>query len=211
MKIKVIDLGISNIQSVLNAFNRIEANISTCDNYLNIPNADAFVLPGVGAFDAAMKKLTDKKFQDQLYIEVIKKKKPILGICLGMQLLCSLGFENGKKTKGLSMIDANVKKLKINEVLSNYYKLPHIGWNEVNIVNDNGIFKGIPQFTDFYFIHSYFVETVDKGIISSYSNNGMDFTSAFEKENIFGVQFHPEKSQKFGLQLLHNWITLIKS
>ena len=207
MKIKILDIGISNLQSVINAFESINKTILICEDHKDIKNGDAFVLPGVGSFDFGMKSLIEKNYIDALNNEVINKNKPILGICLGMQLLFTCGYENDKETDGLGFADGEVKKMKIHDFKN--YKLPHVGWNDVKILNNNGLFKDIKDGTDFYFIHSFYAQPVNKNIISALSNNSVDFMCAFEKDNIFGVQFHPEKSQKSGLQLLKNWCELI--
>ncbi len=209
MIIKILDIGISNIQSVINAFTKIEKKVAICKNSHDFSNADAYVLPGVGSFDVAMNNILSRNLQDAIHSEIIIKKKVLLGICLGMQLFFTTGYENNKKTKGLNLISGDVKKLDLPDTNVHEFKLPHVGWNDVNIKNSKGIYTDIDQHTDFYFIHSYYVMPKDKKIISSTTNNGVEFTSAIEFENIYGVQFHPEKSQKAGLKLLKNWCNLI--
>ena len=209
MEIIILDLGISNLKSVVNAFKKIGVDVSTSDKKKQISKADAYVLPGVGSFDAGMYNVEKNDFHKILSCEVLEKKKPILGICLGMQLLCSTGFENRLSTKGLNFVEGEVVEMKIPDKYLDTFKLPHVGWNDVNIINSKGIYYGIDQKTDYYFIHSYHTKLSNKEIASSYTNNGIDFVSAFEFENIFGVQFHPEKSQASGLKLLENWVKQI--
>ncbi len=210
MKIGIIDIGISNIKSVINAFNKIEISVFNCNEIKNFKESNAFVLPGVGSFNIGMENIKKNNFYNQLRYEILENKKPILGICLGMQLLCSKGFENNVETLGLEFIQGDVKKINIPKTINNNFKLPHVGWNDVKISNDKGIFKNIKQHSNFYFIHSYFADIKDKSKISSTTYNGSEFTSSFEFENISGVQFHPEKSQKLGLKILKNWYDYIK-
>ena len=127
-----------------------------------------------------------------------------------MQILCSKGFENDLETPGLNFIEGEVKKISIPKTISKKYKVPHIGWNEIKILKNKILFKNINHEANFYFLHSYHVDTSDEKIIASKTFNGIDFTSSFESDNVFGVQFHPEKSQKLGLQLLLNWYNYIK-
>ncbi len=197
--ITVIDLGISNITSVRRALQRlgIENIVTDCPD--EIGKADKLILPGVGTFSEGMKKLRSLDLENILREMVVYKKRPILGICLGMQLFATFGEEGGG-TDGLNFISGKVclhRASKLN------LRLPHIGWNDVQ-ANGLKIFDSISNNTSFYFVHSYEVISAEPVKIA-YSNYGVDFAAAIQKDNVIGVQFHPEKSQEAGLKLLRNF------
>ena len=194
-----------NLRSVQKAFEKIGCNAIITNNHEVIKNSSKIVLPGVGAFKDGMKHLEELGLIDILNEEIIKNKKPFLGICLGMQLTAKKSYENGE-TDGLGWIDAEV--IKFDFIVSDKkLKIPHVGWNNVNYQNDNILFKDIPNSSDFYFVHSYYFKTAEKYIAGT-TDYGFEFTSSVQKDNIFGVQFHPEKSQEVGLKILENFVKI---
>jgi len=203
----IIDYGMGNLRSVQNAFTAVGYKTVITDNPNLIKEADAIVLPGVGAFRDAIKLLKDKKIDKEL-IDAIKAGKPFLGICLGMQLL--FGFsEEGGLFKGLNIISGRVKRF------PHSVKCPHLGWNKVKFIhnynrNINPIFEGILDESYFYFVHSYYCEVDNQKIIYSTTDYGSAFPSSIWKDNLFGVQFHPEKSSTSGLKILKNFGELSK-
>ena len=205
----IIDYHLGNLYSVKNAFQELDLDITISSNEEIIRNADALILPGVGAFKEAMNNL--EKFN---LINIIKKfilsGKPFMGVCLGLQLLFeeSNEFEN---SKGLGIIKGKVSKLKFDPVKN--IKIPHIGWNSIykKGINDwnNTPLQNLNNGTDMYFVHSYHVKPLDENIILSYTNyNDLIFASSIKKDNIFACQFHPEKSAKKGLEIYSNWIKI---
>lgn len=201
MKIAIIDYGMGNLRSVQKAFEKINIDSVITSNIQEIQNADKIVLPGVGAFKDAMKNLNALGLIDILHQEVIVNKKHFLGICLGMQLLGETSEEFGE-AKGLGWVTAEVLKFP-----STTLKIPHVGWNNVHYPIDSKLFKDVPNNIDFYFVHSYYFQEQEVCITSS-CEYILNFTCAIEKDNIFAVQFHPEKSQTYGLKLLKNFATL---
>jgi glutamine amidotransferase len=202
-KIVIIDSNFCNIGSVYRSVKKIgyEAIITKDAKYFS--SASHIILPGVGSFDNGMKNLEKNELGEQIKYVVTKKTIPLLGICLGMHLLGTIGFENGE-TKGLDLISGSVKKFNLNKK----YKIPHMGWNEVFFDTKNKIFKNIENQKDFYFVHSYCFEVKDQSNIIGKTVYGKEFASVINKDNIFGVQFHPEKSLKFGIKILENFLEL---
>ena len=199
-KICVLDYGSGNVGSVYNLLNRLNYNVKISNSSLDIKNSSHLILPGVGAFGASIEKIRTKIQIDLLENEVKIKKKPFLGICIGMQILADKGFEFGEYD-GLGWIEGTVQKLKAKV-------LPHIGWNNIKIKKQTPIFINLKNMDDFYFVNSYVFNVKDKNLIISETNYESTFCSAVQKDNIFGVQFHPEKSQKTGQQLMHNFLKL---
>lgn len=198
--IAVIDYGMGNLRSVAKALEFVGAKVVVTQDPKEIERAEKVVLPGVGAMEQAMQRINSLKLADVIK-EATKQKKPFLGICLGLQLLFNESEEGGK-IKGLEIIPGSVKKFK-------KLKVPHIGWNQIKKTSEGcPLFKGIPEDAFFYFCHSYFVEPEDKSAVATRTDYGVDFASSICKENIFGVQFHPEKSQDFGLKILDNFVKL---
>jgi glutamine amidotransferase len=197
----IIDYGIGNIGSIQNMIKKIgyESIVSSDENI--IKKANKLLLPGVGSFDYAIKKLKELKLYDLLNEEVVLHKKPILGICLGMQLM-TLGSDEGNEN-GFGWIDAYVHKFKSNDL-----KVPHMGWNLVNIDKYNDLSIGLYEENRFYFVHSFCVKCKHDSDKLFTTNYGINFVSGFSKDNIYGVQFHPEKSHKFGKKLLENFCKL---
>ena len=188
-----------NLTSVANAIEYIGEKPTISNKIEDIKNADYIILPGVGAFGDGMKNLKDLKIIDVLNEEVIKKGKPFLGICLGMQLLAEEGHEGGLN-KGLGYIKGRVEKFNLKNL-----RIPHVGWNEVHFKNKNLVSNNLKESEIFYFVHSYHLITNEDIIIGTCDYGGR-FTAAIQKDNIFATQFHPEKSQKPGLQILKNFI-----
>ncbi|MBT3405559.1 imidazole glycerol phosphate synthase subunit HisH [Candidatus Woesearchaeota archaeon] len=199
-KIVIIDYGLCNLNSVLNALKFLGANAIISQNPEDIASADKLILPGVGAFGEAMKNINDLGLKKVMDEEVLVKKKPILGICLGFQLFAKESEENGL-FEGLGWIDSTVKKLNVGPE----FRIPHVGWNNIKVTNESCLFEQIPD-DNFYFVHSYgYIDTTMK-IKTSVCSHGVDFVASFQKENIIGTQFHPEKSHASGLRVLKNFI-----
>jgi len=194
----IIDYGMGNATSVKKAFDLLAIDSLISNNPEDIKSCEKLLIPGVGAFGDAVDALHTLKLFDVIKKEVVEHKKPILGICLGMQLFAKSSQESREK-EGFGFIDTECKKFDIK------LKVPHVGWNDIEIEQKNSkLFKNIPNHSDFYFVHSYhFEETLTQK--SSTLEYGYKFTSSIESENIYGVQFHPEKSQKYGLELLKNF------
>lgn len=192
-----------NLRSVEKAFNKFSTNVIITNNHEIIKTADKIVLPGVGSFTQGMRNLHELNLVDILHKEIIHNKKPFLGICLGMQLICNKGYEDGE-SNGLGWI--NAEAIKFNHQDMNL-KIPHMGWNNLLFKNNNPLLKGIQNHSDFYFVHSFHLET-HENIISTTTNYGYEFTSSIQKNNIFACQFHPEKSQISGLRMIENFINL---
>jgi len=198
----IIDSKIGNIGSLKRAISKIGYNYTVSNKFEKNLDISHIILPGVGSFDNGIKILKQNDLIHKIIYAVQEKGIPILGICLGMQLFASKGFENNQITDGLNLIPGIVKKLETDSNL----KLPHLGWNEVDQDSENKLFKNIPNKKDFYFVHNYFFEPNKKNHIIGKTIYGSTFASALNKSNIYGVQFHPEKSLNYGLQLLDNFI-----
>lgn len=202
MSICIVDYGLGNVGSILNMLKRIGYLAEITNDVKKIRGAQKIILPGVGAFDSGIKKLKELGLVDDIKECVLVKKVPILGICLGMQLM-AIRSEEGKED-GLSLIDAEVIKFNFKENLA--LKVPHMGWNSVEVRKTHPLIEGMEQEMRFYFVHSYYVKCNREEDILTTTKYGISFVSAFANGNILGVQFHPEKSHKFGLQLLKNFI-----
>jgi glutamine amidotransferase len=201
-KICILDYGIGNIFSLKNILKKNDINFTYSRKKKDILNATHLILPGVGSFDVAIKKLSESIPINFLNNEVLKKKKPILGICVGMQIMAKNGYENGL-TSGLGWIEGSVKIID-----SKKLPLPQVGWNNLlHSRKKSDIIVGIEK-KDFYFLNSYYFDVMNKNNVIAYSSYGIKFPSVIQKNNIVGVQFHPEKSQKAGLQLIKNFIKL---
>jgi len=202
--IVIIDYGMGNLRSVLKKFENLKIEAKITDNVNDISVADKLILPGVGHFANGIKNLKEKKIWEILNEKVLIKKTPILGICLGMQLMA--GFSEEGDCEGLNWFDASVIKFRIKDKLK--YKVPHMGWNQLLIEKPNLLSKEISESDSFYFVHSYHIECKVKDDILFSTDYEYKFTSAINKENIWGVQFHPEKSHKSGEQMLKNFSLL---
>jgi glutamine amidotransferase len=202
MKLAIVDYGMGNIKSLTSSLKYLGVEeVILSNNYEELMGADKLILPGVGSFAKAMSKIIDSKLDDKLHKIVVLEKKPILGICLGMQLLCNFSSEDGLNN-GLAFINASVTKFE-----ENYIKIPHVGFNQVEINSNSKLFKQISNNSDFYFTHSYKV-TSNINLNSSFCNYGNNFIAAFEIDNIIGTQFHPELSQQNGLKVLKNFLNI---
>jgi len=199
--VTIVDYGLGNIRSVVNAFEAIDVSVETTKEPAKLLEAERIVLPGVGAFEVGMKNLEKLAFVPALEEVVLKQKKPFLGICLGMQLLADKSFEHGEH-KGLGWVKGAVEKLPAEKGI----KIPHVGWNDVKPVANNLLFNELSQEPVFYFVHSYHFACQNNEDVAATCNYGIDFTAALQRENIFATQFHPEKSQRVGLQLLRNFV-----
>ncbi|WP_422445245.1 imidazole glycerol phosphate synthase subunit HisH [Thermoanaerobacterium sp. DL9XJH110] len=197
--IGIIDYGMGNLMSVKKAFEELGFRVKLMKCPEDLTNVNGLVLPGVGAFGDAIKNLTESAWVDVIK-EAVAIGMPFLGICLGMQLLFSESFEGGY-FKGLDLIKGSVKKFDEKYIK---LKVPHIGWNGVKKVKNSQLLSGIPDNTDFYFVHSYYCDP-EEDVATGITDYGAPFVSCVEKENIYGVQFHPEKSSRFGLQILKNF------
>jgi len=200
MKVAIVDYGMGNIKSIISALKYLNVEEIVLSNKFNdIKSADKLILPGVGSFSKAMKNIKQLNLDKILYQAVVKERKPILGICLGMQLM-SQSSEEGGFSDGLKFIDSNVKKFNLKNL-----KVPHVGFNQVEFHKDYKLYKGLDNLSDFYFTHSYQMQS-DQNINQSLCEYGDKFIVSYEVENITGVQFHPELSQTNGLKLLENFI-----
>ena len=204
--IVIIDCQLGNLRNVQKAFERIGLDTKISNNIEDIQNADGYILPGVGAFGSAMEHLHSLNLVEPLRHNIMQKKKPILGICLGMQILGERGFEDGEH-KGLGILPMTIQKLNTGENLP----LPHIGWNNIEVKSSSILFEGIPPDADVYFVHSYHAVCNDNEIVAATSNYGTTFVAAIEKDNVFATQFHPEKSQAYGVKILENFANYCRS
>ena len=208
MNVTIVDYNSGNISSVINSFQEVakdKVNIEVTSDLNKIKSSDKIVLPGQGSFKSCVDALNSiDGLVDTLNDFVISKKKPLFGICVGLQMFADIGYEE-KETKGLGWISGKVLKI---DNQNGKYKLPHIGWNEINIVKDSKIFKEIENYSHMYFVHSYEFVPKDKNVISATTDYSSNIVCSVEKENIFGTQFHPEKSDKTGLKIIDNFINL---
>ena len=208
MNVTIVDYQSGNISSVINSFKEVskgKVNLEVTSDIKKIKTSDKIVLPGQGSFKSCADSLNSiKGLVDELKEFAINKNKPLVGICVGLQMFADIGFEE-KETKGLGWISGKVSKIN-NQ--NGKFKLPHIGWNEINIIKDSKIFKNIKNNSHMYFVHSYEFVPEDKSVISATTDYSSNIVCSVEKENIFGTQFHPEKSDKTGLNLIQNFLNL---
>jgi glutamine amidotransferase len=208
MNVTIVDYKSGNISSVINSFKEVaqdKVKIEVTSDVSKIKSSDKVVLPGQGSFKSCMDALKSiNGLVDSLNDFVIINKKPLLGICVGLQMFADVGYEE-TETRGLGWISGKVTKI---DNQNGKYKLPHIGWNEINIVKDSKIFKDIKDKSHMYFVHSYEFAPSDKNFIAATTNYTSKHACVVEKENIFGTQFHPEKSDKTGLKMIDNFINL---
>ena len=208
MNVTIVDYKSGNISSVINSFKEVakdKVNIKVTSDLSTIKDSDKVILPGQGSFKNCIDGLNKiDGLINTLNEFTIVNKKPILGICVGLQMFADIGYEE-IETKGLGWISGKVSKI---DNKSGKFKLPHIGWNEINIMKDSNIFKDIEDKSHMYFVHSYEFVPEDKSVISATTDYSSNVVCAAEKENIFGTQFHPEKSDKIGLKIINNFISL---
>ena len=204
MKVAIINFNSGNLYSIKKSIKDLRHEAFICYDSNELKKCDKIILPGVGSFNQAMKYLLKFGFVDAMNELVCKKGLDILGICLGMQLFCKSSNELNY-TEGLSFVDGDVFELKN---LGCELKLPHIGWNNVQFQKDSKIFNGIENNSDFYFVHNFAVKCSDEKSVLATTNYDVDFVSAFQKDNIYGVQFHPEKSSSSGLKIIQNFLEI---
>jgi glutamine amidotransferase len=199
--IVIIDYGMGNLGSVLKSFKKVHDNVIISSSKEEIERAEKLVLPGVGHFSSGMKRLKDLDLLDLLHERVICNRVPILGICLGMQLFSKFSYEG--EVAGLGWLDAEVVRFNVEDKLR--FKVPHMGWNSIKIEKENILLDGILQSELFYFVHTYHIKCFDKNDVLARTNYSYDFTSIIQKDNIYGTQFHPEKSHGKGLKIIKNF------
>jgi glutamine amidotransferase len=208
MNVTIVDYNSGNISSVINSFKEVakdKVNIEVTSDLNKIKSSDKVVLPGQGSFKSCVDALNAiNGLVETLNEFTIINKKPLLGICVGLQMFADLGYEE-TETKGLGWISGKVLKI---DNQNNKFKLPHIGWNEINIVKHSKLFKDIKNKSHMYFVHSYEFVPEDKNLITTTTDYSSNIVCSVEKENIFGTQFHPEKSNQVGLQIISNFINL---
>ena len=208
MKVTIVDYSSGNISSVVNSFKEVaqnKAKIEITSDLEKIKASDKIVLPGQGSFKSCVDALNKiSGLNDALNEFVTVNKKPLLGICVGLQMFADVGYEE-TETKGLGWISGKVSKI---DNQNGKYKLPHIGWNQINILKDSKIFKQVENNSHMYFVHSYEFVPTDKTVISATTDYSTKVVCSVEKENLFGTQFHPEKSDKTGLKIINNFINL---
>lgn len=199
-KVCILDYGSGNVQSVLRAFQRLETQVKVSNSEKDLIDCTHVVLPGVGAFPAAMKKI-ERLIGINKLKEQLESGKPFLGICVGMQVLATAGYEFSE-TKGVNHFESS----KV-EKLSTFMRLPHVGWNNIEHDESDQILRRVPNSADFYFVHSYAIKSlIEPSCEIAFTNYGSRFLSVIRKFNVYGVQFHPEKSQRFGELLLQNFL-----
>ncbi len=197
--IAIVDYGMGNLRSVSKALDHLGASNRITSNAAEITSADRLILPGVGAFGECVRGVRSRGLEEPI-LKFIGTGRPFLGICVGMQILAQTSEESPEE-RGLGVIEGSVPKF------SHAKKIPHMGWNNVNLLNGSKLFGGIPAESFFYFVHSFFVrpEGNDASVSSAMCDYGEPFTAALERDNVFATQFHPEKSQRWGLKLLDNF------
>ena len=208
MKVTIVDYNSGNISSVINSFKEVakdKVNIEVTADLNKINSSDKVVLPGQGSFKSCVEALNKiNGLKETLNEFAINNKKPLLGICVGLQMFADIGYEE-TETKGLGWISGTVSKI---DNQNGKYKLPHIGWNQINIIKQSKIFENIENNSHMYFVHSYEFIPEDKNVISATTDYSSNIVCSVERENIFGTQFHPEKSDKIGLKIINNFINL---
>ena len=208
MNVTIVDYNSGNIRSVINSFKETAVDnvkIEVTSDLNKIKSSDKVVLPGQGSFKSCVEALNNiNGLVETLNDFAINKKKPLLGICVGLQMFADVGYEE-IETKGLGWISGKVSKI---DNRNGKYKLPHIGWNQINILKESKIFKDIKNNSHMYFVHSYEFVPEDKNVVSAITEYSSNIVCSVEKENIFGTQFHPEKSDKIGLKIINNFINL---
>lgn len=202
--IDVLDYGLGNFGSVIRMVERAGGAARRISSPKEILSSDKLILPGVGHFDQGMSQINDRGFLEPLRERVVGLGVPLLGICLGMQLLCS-GSDEGT-LPGLGFVDADVRRLEV--LPDNSLKVPHMGWNSICVTRDNPLFEMTDEERRFYFVHTYCVVPREDDLTIATSTHGFQFCAAFQSANIFGVQFHPEKSHRFGMDLMKRFVVL---
>lgn len=204
--IGIIDYGMGNLHSVQKAFERVGAEAQLVTDAAGIEAADKIVLPGVGAFRDAISTLQEKKLVEPIR-QSVKKGKWFLGICLGLQLLFEHSYEDGEY-EGLGIIKGKVVQFDFNGTKYQNLKIPHMGWNSLDLQSESPLYRGLAAESYTYFVHSYYVVPDDSNVIATTTNYGTDFVSSIRQDNVMATQFHPEKSQRVGLKILENFTAL---
>jgi glutamine amidotransferase len=204
MTICIIDYGMANLRSVQKAFEQVGSQAQIISRPEQIDQADKIVLPGVGAFQDAVATLRDQKL-DEPILRHIERGKPFLGICLGLQMLFDVGYEDGEHG-GLGVLKGKCVRFDVDQRLG--LKVPHMGWNQLDIRRPAPLFRDLPAGCGVYFVHGYHVVPADDSVIATTTDYGGPFVSSIWRDNVFATQFHPEKSQKAGLQILSNFAAL---
>jgi glutamine amidotransferase len=199
--ITIVDYGMGNVRSVYNALDLLGAEVTISSDPAEVARAERLILPGVGAFGLAMQYLRESGLQDALNESVLERGTPILAICLGMQLLAQDSHEHGQHA-GLGWLPGQVRHF---DAIGDL-RVPHVGWNAITPQEDGALFRNLGPKREFYFVHSYYFTTQDPAIIAATTTYGHEFVSAVQRGNIFGTQFHPEKSQDAGLRVLRNFM-----
>lgn len=203
--IKIVDYGLGNIQAFVNLYKKLHIPILPAKTSEDLIDAQKIILPGVGAFDQAMQRLNDSGMRDSLEYLVQHKKVPVLGVCVGMQMLANSSDEGSMS--GLGWVPGRVREFRSNAHLQGIAQ-PHMGWNDVRPVSASSLFSGLESDSRFYFLHSFYFECSNSNHSLAVTNYGLEFSCAVGNQNIFGVQFHPEKSHDFGIMLLKNFAEL---
>lgn len=200
MKVAIFDYGAGNIFSLKVALEKLDANVDVITSFDNVNNYDGLLLPGVGNFDPAIRSIRD--YSSVQFQDYVKDKTPVLGICLGMEMFFEKSEEG--KEKGLSVMDGEVV------ILPDKFKIPHMGWNSLKILRQNPLLDGVPDSSWVYFVHSYRVKPKDQNVIVADADYGIEVPAVVNKANLFGTQFHPEKSGKVGSLMLSNFLRVCK-
>jgi len=208
MVIQIVDYGMGNLRSVSNALRSLGADAAITADPRTLARADAIVLPGVGAFGDGMRNLRAAGFVEALEEEVRRKGKPLLGLCLGLQLLATTGLEHGRHG-GLDWVPGVVDRIPIPPD-DPAVRLPHIGWNDVRVTRHKGLYDGLGDSQPFYFVHSYALTPEDPGVVTGVCSHGADFVASIEVDNLYATQFHPEKSHGPGLAVLRNFLAVVR-
>jgi glutamine amidotransferase len=204
VSIAIVDYGIGNLRSVQKAFESVGASAHLVSDAESIRSADKVVLPGVGAFKDCVNALHASGLSRPV-LDHIKTGKPFLGICVGMQMLFDVGYEDGEHS-GLGVLKGKVVRFDVDRTMS--LKVPHMGWNQLNVRRQSALFKNLPEGAGVYFVHSYHCVPDDDSIVATTTDYGRPFVSSVWRDNVLATQFHPEKSQKVGLQILANFASL---
>ena len=199
----IIDYDVGNIGNVRKIIESFGQDVLVSNSERDVNRASSYILPGVGAFPDAMRKLAELGLIETLKNNVCDKKKPILGICLGMQIL-GLNGDEGGNIDGLGILNMSIRRLQV----TTPHRLPHIGWNNIKAAKNSMLLAGLPEAPDFYFVHSYHAQCHDDSIVAATCDYGGQFVAAVEHQNVFGVQFHPEKSQAYGAKVLQNFVSI---
>ena len=200
--IGILDYGLGNINSFTNIIRNLNIDSKLVSDLSDFDDCSHLILPGVGAFDNAMQKIRGKNFEESIKFQVLEKQKPLLGICVGMQILGSSSAEGVEK--GLNLIDGEIKKIQI----SNDHKLPHMGWNKIKEIKENKILNEIPEINEFYFLHSYYFEPSNEEDVVATTFYSSNFPAIVNRGKIYGIQFHPEKSHELGRKIIENFLKI---